>query len=414
MQENIEHKLGSLVSRVLQHKKELLMIGLFSLVVITIGVYMAKDTILAVLSNQQKFLGAVFAKQTTTTSLPKEIKTSVAKNCSFETSEKPQYTPVIMNEIAWMGNSDSSNNEWIELKNITQQEAGINNWSLVNANEKIKIVFKTSKKIPAGDFYLLERGGVDFLPDVRADIFFTGILKNSGDSFRLFDSDCNLVDEVSGATWPAGENKTKKTMERNSTTLAWHTASMVGGTPKQENTLAKILPQKLSNSAAVILPPKSSAQQISPKPGAIEKILISEIMVGSSGNTKNGFVELYNPNSTNIDLTGWSIKKKSSTKSESVFISSSRLKGKIIGPGKYFLAANEKEYTGNVAPDIFWPGSYILSSSNNGISIYDNAGRKVDEVFWKSIKEGQSYQREDWSSNVFSAQEYPNPQNSKL
>jgi hypothetical protein len=414
MQENIEHKLGSLVSLVLQYKKELLVIGLFSLIVITIGVYMAKDTILAVLSNQQKFLGAVFAKQTTATSLPKEIKTSVAKNCSFETSEKPQHAPVIMNEIAWMGNSDSSNNEWIELKNISQQEAGINNWSLINKSGKIKIVFTTSKEIPPGDFYLLERGGVDFLSDIRADIFFTGVLKNTGDSFRLFDSDCNLIDEVSGTTWAAGENKTKKTMERNSATLAWYTSNIVGGTPNQENTLAKILPQKLSNSVAKILPPKSSAQQISPKPGAIEKILISEIMVGSSDNTKNGFVELYNPNSTSVDLTGWMIKKKSSTKSESVFISSLRLKGKIIKAGKYFLAVNEKEYTGNVAPDIFWPGSYILSSSNNGISIYDNAGRKVDEVFWKSIKEGQSYQREDWSSNMFNTQEHPSPQNSKL
>ncbi len=109
-------------------------------------------------------------------------------------------------------------------------------WELVNQNGKIKVAFKSGAKILAGDFYLLERGSTDFLPGIKADTFFIGSLKNSGDSFRLFDKDCALIDEVIGSSsWPAGDNTSKKTMERGSETFKWYTSKIEGGTPKAEN-----------------------------------------------------------------------------------------------------------------------------------------------------------------------------------
>jgi hypothetical protein len=126
--------------------------------------------------------------------------------------------------------------EWIELENISTSTTSMGGWELVNQNEKIKVVFKSGAKIGAEGFYLLERGSSDFLTGIKADTFFTGSLKNSGDSFRLFDKNCGLIDEIIGSSsWPAGDNAARKTMERDSKTLAWHTSVFVGGTPKEEN-----------------------------------------------------------------------------------------------------------------------------------------------------------------------------------
>jgi hypothetical protein len=184
------------------------------------------------------------------------ISTSI-KNCPFETSGTPKHGPVIINEIAWMGTKDSANGEWIELKNISGSTASMGGWELVNQNEKIKVVFKSGAKIGSDDFYLLERGSADFLPNIKADNFFTGSLKNSGDSFRLFNKNCDLIDEVMASSgWPAGDNATKRTMERDSKTLEWYTSKEIGGTPKAENGPAFVkplpVPKKTSKKAKMV------------------------------------------------------------------------------------------------------------------------------------------------------------------
>ncbi len=204
-----------------------------------VGSYVAWPALMGVLAAQREFLGALFASQRSIslTDNTAGAAAPAAKDCPFETSEAPTHEKVIFNEIAWMGNKESANNEWIELKNISSDVIDIAGWNLVNKNEKIRVIFHTSAKIPVGGFDLLERDG-------KAEDFFTGSLKNNGDSFRLFDRDCNLIDQILGATgWPAGDNKTKKTMERSSATLTWHTSSVAGGTPKKENSVSAPKPQ---------------------------------------------------------------------------------------------------------------------------------------------------------------------------
>jgi len=169
--------------------------------------------------------------------------TSAITDCAFDTTELPEHVRAIINEVAWMGDATSSNHEWIELKNISSSTVSIGGWELVDASGKVKIVFRSGARIPAGGFYLLERGGSDFLLGVRADMFFVGILKNGGDSFRLFDKYCSLIDQVIAASkWPAGDNATKKTMERDSKTLGWYTSKEIGGTPKAENGAVFVTP----------------------------------------------------------------------------------------------------------------------------------------------------------------------------
>lgn len=149
-----------------------------------------------------------------------------------------------------------------------------------------------------------------------------------------------------------------------------------------------------------------------PSSNTADHALINEIMVGSDSNSGYAFLELYNPTQNPVDLTGWTIKKKTSSGTQSSFVVSDRLKNKIILPGKYLLLAREG-YGGSVAPDVTWPSSYSLARTNNSIIIYDKSGQKVEEISWVLILSNQSYQRDSWSGIAFHAQANPSPQNSQ-
>ena len=49
---------------------------------------------------------------------------SEIKNCAYSTSQSPSHENLIINEVAWMGTTRDTNDEWIELKNISSQIVG--------------------------------------------------------------------------------------------------------------------------------------------------------------------------------------------------------------------------------------------------------------------------------------------------
>ena len=177
----------------------------------------------------------------------------------------------------------------------------------------------------------------------------------------------------------------------------------------QEQNLAQI-PQIIQEPA--IEQPQAQNNIFPAQENITGNILISEIMAGVEGNIDYEFIELFNPLGNPIDLTGWFVKKKSSSGSESTLISVSRFEGKIIQPNKYFLLANEGGYDGQISADVFWPKSYTLAYTNNAIIIYNANSELVEEVSWTEILKGQSIERESFSSNQFKTQSNPNPQNS--
>ncbi|MGB9598875.1 MAG: lamin tail domain-containing protein [Minisyncoccales bacterium] len=67
------------------------------------------------------------------------------KWCQKLENQKPK-REVIFNEICWMGDKDSSSNEWIELKNISGKDLDLTGWQLKNKDEKIKIVLEGKVK----------------------------------------------------------------------------------------------------------------------------------------------------------------------------------------------------------------------------------------------------------------------------
>ncbi|MEK7482537.1 MAG: hypothetical protein AAB620_01970, partial [Patescibacteria group bacterium] len=109
-------------------------------------------------------------------------------------------------------------------------------WQLADRTGGIRIVFSRENGfIRAANFLLLERTSDNTVPEITADIIYTGALSNTGEALYLFDEKCVLQDEVEGLPkWPAGDNATKQTMERV-LGQAWKTSKEPGGTPKNEN-----------------------------------------------------------------------------------------------------------------------------------------------------------------------------------
>ncbi len=141
------------------------------------------------------------------------------------------FASVVINEVAWMGTPQAANDEWIELKNTGSENISLKGWMLT-ASDGTPLI-KLTGTSTAGGFFLLERTNDDSVAGVVADQIYTGALSNSGEDLTLKDALGVAVDIVKAAAgWPAGDNDTKKTMQRSGT--QWITAQ---GTPRAQNAI---------------------------------------------------------------------------------------------------------------------------------------------------------------------------------
>jgi len=142
---------------------------------------------------------------------------------------------LLISEVAWMGTDTDSGDEWIELLNTSEETLTINGWKLVWGD--VEVLLRV--QIPAQSYYMLERTDDESIRDVPADQIYRGSLSNRGEAIYLYDTDGKLVDSANGdgGAWPAGNNRSKSTMQRHVTEapeqdLHWITAP---GTPGHEN-----------------------------------------------------------------------------------------------------------------------------------------------------------------------------------
>lgn len=289
--------------------------------------------------------------------------------CQKVPGSYPSQNKIIINEVAWMGTVNSPNDEWIELKNISGQEINLAGWQLLDKDQQIKIIFDNQHRVLVNGFWLLERTADESVPGIKADLIYTGALRNENEALYLFDENCQLQDEViANSNWPAGDNISKRTMERRNI-LSWQTSLNPGGTPKAENSSGYIeIPVYYGGGST---PP--------PTPPSYPKILISEIQIASETTEKDDFVELYNPNSEDVDLTNWYIQRKTKGAQEfSSYAPKSLFSGKKILAQNYFLIANASSSFLIIADAT---STYPLTEDNT--LVLKNPGREiVDKVGW--------------------------------
>ncbi|MEK7654212.1 MAG: lamin tail domain-containing protein [Patescibacteria group bacterium] len=127
------------------------------------------------------------------------------------------------------------------------------------------------------------------------------------------------------------------------------------------------------------VPPPSPA----PEPIRVE---IYAIQTGTTvGGADDEFVKLYNPTNSEIDLTGWALKKKTSTGSDPTnLVSASFFKGKIASHGYFLIAGSNYQWVAT-ADLSYSNSSNNLAYKNNSAILYFSDGSVMDEVSWSEI-----------------------------
>ena len=301
-----------------------------------------------------------------------------------EKTGEPTRNKVIINEIAWMGGINSANDEWIELKNISGTPVNLSGWQLWDKEKQIKIILSNGAQLPNNEFLLLERTDDDSVPQLSADFIYAGGLNNSNETLYLFDENCQLMDEVLAFSgWPAGDNNSKRTMERRND-LLWQTSLNSGGTPKNENSSGYYEYSGGGGSWSSSLPPEEESipsvvcsQENLPQP-IYQPIIFNEIgWMGSASSSADEWIELKNISTSSISLANWQligIKTQNSENNIELL-----LKDQDLLAGAFYLLerTNDDSVPGISASQLF-NGS--VNDSEFVLRLFNNQCQLIDEV----------------------------------
>lgn len=256
---------------------------------------------------------------------------------------------VAINEIAWMGGAISANDEWMELRNSSNENIDIEGWKLVALDGSPEI--NLSGIILAGGYFLLERTDDESAPNFSADLIYAGALGNDGEVLELRDADGNLIDAVDASGgWPAGDNVSKQTMEKGNGGI-WQTSETAGGTPKEINSSPQSFPAEEEGGCGDGFldegeecddgnliggdgcggdcmsededgddgdSSSDSEQNEDSEPVAILKFKLGDVVinefVSDPADDEVEWIELYNKTGKEINLSGWSLEEGSGAK----------------------------------------------------------------------------------------------------
>jgi len=192
-------------------------------------------------------------------------------------------SPVVINEVAWAGNQDHPNDEWIELYNNTDYDIPLDKW-ILEAEDGAPYI-PLSGLIKAKDYYLIERSDDDTISDITADLIapFSGAgngsgLSNGGEvlmlSYKENGQATTTVDKTilsNNGKWLGGSTHEYQTMERVDTLVSGEDGSNWGtnnslivngknasgynikGTPKSKNSLSYLIASYSDISEDIIL-----------------------------------------------------------------------------------------------------------------------------------------------------------------
>jgi len=298
---------------------------------------------------------------------------TIILSAAFFVAPKIILAQVVINEVAWMGTETSSANEWIELKNNSNNEVDLTGWQLLSPDGDIKIILGEkdkkgiiNKKILPGEFYLLERTDDTSAPGAVADFIYAGALSDESsdtksEGLRLYNDQSILIDEAlanSGSNnkkWPAGDKNTKQTMERNNSG-AWQNSQSPGGTPRAENSG--------SSSTTTPTPTTSSSptSSSSPTPAPTknfqysQKVLINEFLPYPEKDAKE-WLELLNTDSVAVDLTDWQINDNDNSTAPQLIPENT-----VIKPGEFLVVSFNKTTLNNDGDKVrlLWPDDQVI------------------------------------------------------
>jgi len=306
--------------------------------------------------------------------------TPTTTSCPFESTKISPQRTLVINEIAWMGNQNSSNDEWIEIKNISSQKVSLDGWRLINQSGSLSMILDENKNsLSPGALMILERTDDQSAPSVAADGIYSGALSNAGDYLKLISPSCEVSDSVDARDgWPAGDNNTKQTMER-SPTLTWHHSILGNGTPKKENSSG---PLSIAGGGGGNTPQNNNQETEelnSNEP--IPTLRINEIMYNPPGSDDGSeWVEIYNTGTSTADLLQLKLIENGTRHS----ITSTQ--GTTLDTGKYGVIADDAAIFLSVYPSYtgtLFDSSFSLSNSGEELAL-EYAGSRINYIAYTS------------------------------
>ncbi|HEY5600716.1 MAG TPA: lamin tail domain-containing protein [Patescibacteria group bacterium] len=234
--------------------------------------------------------------------------------------------------------------QWVELYNLSGSEIDLSNWIIDDgASPSTKFTIPDGEKIGASSFKVYKSGQFSF--NVA-----------SPDTVKLIDNSNNLIDSKDYSKSP-GENVS---YSRNPDGGGiWQTA-----TPTPGGTNGEL--------------------QVNSETTDAGDVKITEIMPNPDGEEE--WVELYNPNSGSVDLTGYKLDDKEGGSSPV------SLNGFTINPTSYF---------------VFSFTSSILNNEGDSVRFLDSQQNILDQVDYQDTQKGISFAKN--SSGIFEKTSSPTP-----
>lgn len=307
---------------------------------------------------------SIFSATPTPTQTPKP---------AFETpTQTPTSFPaqaLYINELAWAGTEASSSDEWIELFNPGLDAVDLQGWKLSDGGD---IDIALTGTIAGKAYFLLERTDDETIADISANQIYTGTLRNSGETLRLFDPSGVLIDSANsgGGTWPGGSAETRASMERRSgedRRRNWRTFSgyfgcgrdvkgiKISGTPRCPNSLNFPTP------LPTWIPGRLSINEVLIRPHY-------DWNGDGEADTQDEFIEIHNLGPHAVDLDGWMLDDMDDGGSKPFF-----LPGVTIGVGERRAFFNAKTHI-------------ALNDGGDTVRLLAPDGHAVDEITYLKVR----------------------------
>ena len=263
-------------------------------------------------------------------------------------------SPLLISEVMY-NPVGGATYEFLELLNTGPDIIDLGGYSF----EGITFVFPAGTRIAAGARLVLANNGNPNAwalryPGVRVGGWFGGSLDNSGERIGLLDARgatvCSVTYDISNG-WPLQANGQGYSLELIdpqgdlNDPANWRASTTVGGSPGQ---------------------PAGS----SPAP----LLLINELMAGNgvvtNGSTYPDWVELFNPGTNSIDLTGWSLSESADPR-RFVFTN-----GLSLDPGSFVVLWCDAAT--NTTPGVHT--GFALGRMGESLVLYDPQTNRIDAV----------------------------------
>jgi len=256
-------------------------------------------------------------------------------------------TDIYLSELLPNPSTDEASGEFIELYNADSAAVDLSGWSLSDATDK---TYTLSGSIAAKSYLAVYRSDSDIA------------LNNTGDTAELYNPNNILQDSIEYTD--SADDDVSYALTKTGD-WAWTTTP----TPNKANTIT-----------AVIVAPTNTTTQPDTKKDSTpsvtydlsNKIQLSELLPDPAGSdATDEWIELYNGDSRNVDLTGWQI-----VDSSHAFT----IKDVTINKSDYALFA--------VADT-----GISLNNGGETVQLVDPTGTEIDSITYSTAITGESYAR---------------------